>query len=563
MAQTPKEKLQLPFLHELRAKIGNLCISFTVVFMATDSRLAESLAEESKDSKVHTDEEQQAEVAQPNRITRLVSRLWLWQAKSFERIGSSRQTPAFLVSLIVHTILFLLLALLVSRGAIISRAGFDFLATSAEQDPEIQVVEVMADGSTPAAPNPIQAEVEAITTTSTKASTTALVEILNVDAPRQAEQDNQGKLDRLLNASQLTINAGFSSTGVEGRNLKKRRQIALARGGTLESEKAVEDALKWIAAHQKPNGSWSLVHSQGPCQGQCRNDGSKGRFDTAATGLALLAFLGAGYTHVEGQYRDEVRKGVYFLQQVIEDTPDGGSFLYQSERGMYNHGIATFAMCEAYQLTLDPDLKRTAQDAIDFIVAAQNYRGGWGYLPKQPGDLTLSGWQTMALKSAYAAGLDIPPSTIIRLDSFLDSQQADSGVFYGYGKPGKNPTCTAIGLMLRLFRGLTHTDPNIIEGAAYFQRVGRSNSDVYYNYYVTLFLHHVGGPFWQFWNPRMREHLIATQAKYGHEAGSWYFENKFGEEGGRLYTTAMAAMTLEVYYRYSPIYQQTEVTFKP
>ena len=117
--------------------------------------------------------------------------------------------------------------------------------------------------------------------------------------------------------------------------------------------------------------------------------------------------------------------------------------------------------------------------------------------------------------------------------------------------------------MLRLFRGMTHTDPSIIEGAAYFQRVGRSNSDIYFNYYVTLFLHHVGGPFWEFWNPRMREHLIATQSKYGHEAGSWFFENKFGEEGGRLYTTAMAAMTLEVYYRYSPIYQQTGVTFKP
>lgn len=530
--------------------------------MATDSRLSESLIEE-QISASQPDEPQEDQPAPTFFLVRLFQAGWTWQRRIWERVGESQRTPAFLVSLIVHTLLFILLAILVSRGALNSKSNFDFLASTADQDPEIQVVEVLADGSSPAAPNPVEAEIEAITTTSTKSSTQALVEILKVEAPRQDQQESQGKLDRLLDASQLTLSAGFSSTGVDGRNLKKRREIALARGGTLESEQAVENALQWLALHQRSNGSWSLVHSEGDCNGQCRNDGSKDRFDTAATGLALLAFLGAGYTHVEGQYRSEVRKGVYFLRQVMEDTPDGGSFLYQSERGMYNHGIASFAVCEAYQLTKDPDLRRTAQEAIDFIVSAQNYRGGWGYLPKQPGDLTLSGWQTMALKSAFAAGLDIPASTIIRLDSFLDSQQSDAGVFYGYGKPGKNPTCTAIGLMLRIFRGLTHTDPNIIEGAAYFQRVGRSNSDVYYNYYVTLFLHHVGGPFWKVWNPKMREHLIATQAKYGHEAGSWYFDNKFGEEGGRLYTTAMAAMTLEVYYRYSPIYQQTGVTFKP
>lgn len=534
--------------------------------MATDSRLSESLVEEQVSALQLDEEEKQdrdAAPAQPKAFVRVLMNVWNWQAGIWERLGESRRTPAFLVSLIVHTIFFILLAILVSRGSLTSSANFDFFASSADQDPEIQVVEVLADGSSPAAPNPVQAEIEAVTTTSTKSSTDALVEILKVDAPRPDQQESQGKLDRLLNASQLTLSAGFSSTGVDGRNLKKRREIALARGGTLESEQAVENALKWLALHQRSNGSWSLVHSGGDCNGQCRNDGSKDRFDTAATGLALLAFLGAGYTHVEGQYRDEVRKGVYFLRQVMEDTPDGGSFLYQSPRGMYNHGIASFAVCEAYQLTKDPDLKRTAQEAVDFMVSAQNYRGGWGYLPKQPGDLTLSGWQTMALKSAYAAELDIPASTIIRLDGFLDSQQSDGGVFFGYGKPGKNPTCTAIGLMLRLFRGMTHTDPSIIEGADYFQRVGRSNSDIYFNYYVTLFLHHVGGPFWEFWNPRMREHLIATQSKYGHEAGSWFFENKFGEEGGRLYTTAMAAMTLEVYYRYSPIYQQTGVTFKP
>ena len=382
-----------------------------------------------------------------------------------------------------------------------------------------------------------------------------------VEAPKPAEAA-QGRLERLLNASSISLSASFASTGIDGRRPEQREEIALARGGTLESEKAVEDALDWLAEHQLPSGAWSLIHDGGRCNGQCRNNGSKDRFDTAATGLSLLAFLGAGYTHKDGKHRETVRKGVYFLLQVLEETPEGGSFMYQSDRGMYNHGIATFALCEAYQLTQDRDLQKPAQQAIDFIASAQHYRRGWGYLPKQPGDLTLSGWQVMALKSAFAAGLDVPPATILQIDPFLDSQQSDSGVFYGYGSPGKSPTCTAIGLLLRMFRGMPHSDPRVLEAATYFRKVGRSNGDAYFNYYVTLFLFHVGQPFWDEWNPSIRDHLVKTQAQKGHEAGSWYFENVYGKEGGRVYTTAMCAMTLEIYYRFSPLYQQSDVPFE-
>jgi hypothetical protein len=229
---------------------------------------------------------------------------------------------------------------------------------------------------------------------------------------------------------------------------------------------------------------------------------------------------------------------------------------------MYNHGIAAFALCEAYQLSEDPDLKEPAQRAIDFIASAQSYQGGWGYLPRQPGDLTLSGWQIMALKSAFAAGLYVPPSAILRIDPFLDTQMADSGVTYGYRRKGASPTCTAIGMLVRLFRDWMHTDPRIMAGAEFLLKSGPSNSDVYFNYYATLTLFHLGAGYWEEWNPKIREHLVNTQVHQGHEAGSWYFDNPFGKEGGRVYTTAMCAMTLEVYYRFSPLYQQTDQPFE-
>ncbi len=210
----------------------------------------------------------------------------------------------------------------------------------------------------------------------------------------------------------------------------------MERGGSAESEAAVELALEWLANHQKPNGSWSLVHMRRDCDATCTHPGSPEMYEPAATGLALLAFLGAGYTHRDGKYQEVVNRGIYFLLQIMQQTDRGGSFLFNSPQGMYNQGIATFALCEAYQLSEDNALKEPAQQAIMFICNAQNDQGGWGYLPRRPGDLTLTGWQTMALKSADAAGLYIPAQCIVRIDDFLDSQADKSKSFYGYQGPG-------------------------------------------------------------------------------------------------------------------------------
>ena len=258
-----------------------------------------------------------------------------------------------------------------------------------------------------------------------------------------------------------------------------------------------------------------------------------------------------------------VNRGIYHLLQIMQITDRGGSFLFNSPQGMYNQGIATFALCEAYQLSEDNALKEPAQQAITFIFNAQNEQGGWGYLPKRPGDLTITGWQTLALKSADAAGLYIPAQNIVRIDDFLDSQADKSKSFYGYQGPApKNETCTAIGLILRMFRGWPPSDPRILDGAVYLERQGISTHDIYRNYYLTLMLFHVGGRTFDEWNPRMRDSLIKSQERSGHAKGSWYFDDKWGEIGGRHYTTAMAAMTLEVYYRFSPLYQNVDKPFE-
>jgi hypothetical protein len=477
------------------------------------------------------------------------------------------RTPAVLFSLTVHALILLLLALLTfppQFGGQELSLIVGFQASAPTETEELVLLE--SDQSASAAPS-VQFDNQRQPRIESHSGQVSALEPIAIELEGAQEPGSLSLTDplaeRLQQLSNWSLTAGFVHMGVEGRRLEHRTETALKRGGTLESEQAVEAALEWLAAHQAGSGAWPLNHDHGDCQGRCKNPGTGQRFEPAGTGLALLAFFGAGYTHFDGKYQQQVRRGIYFLRQVLEDTPQGYSFLHSSDSGMYNHGIAAFALCEAYQMTGDPDLKEVCQRAIDFIVSAQSYQGGWGYLPKQPGDLTISGWQMMALKSAAAARLEVPPANVWRMVNFLGTQRAEDQVTYFYRTPDEQSmACTAIGILMRLFLGDPWTDPNILKGLSSIASHDDYGRDIYFRYYTTLALFHAGGPLWEQWNQKCRDYLIATQSQQGHEAGSWYFEDQFGKVGGRLYTTAMAAMTLEVYYRYSPLYQQSDRPFE-
>ncbi|QDS98119.1 hypothetical protein HG15A2_13910 [Adhaeretor mobilis] len=377
--------------------------------------------------------------------------------------------------------------------------------------------------------------------------------------------------------SPLKIKGG----GFSGRKLGNRRDAALAGGGTAASEAAVEAGLAWLAAHQWEDGSWRFDLEACPqCGGHCRDSGYF-RSSTASTGLALLCFLGAGYTHQDGPYQEVVQRGLYHLSESMSITSHGGDLrdrfmgaaggrdpgllaAVDLVRGqgdnMYSHGIAALALTEAYGMTRDVDLKGPAQEAATFIVNAQYDDGGWRYSPgfetPSDGDVTVSGWQVMALKSASLGGLKVPYETWLRLEAFLDAMQREDGQ-YLYKRGGK-PTGsnTAIGLLCRMVGGWPLTQAHLRKGVAKLGTERPDRNHMYFNYYSTLVQHHAGGAGWQRWNPRMREYLVKSQATEGHERGSWYFAEPHSAQGGRLYTTAMAIMTLEVYYRYMPLYRE-------
>ena len=166
--------------------------------------------------------------------------------------------------------------------------------------------------------------------------------------------------------------------GFEGRTQKERARLVSERGGTPESENAVELALAWLAEHQRLDGSWRLDHVHGSCD--CRHPG-KTATSTGATALGLLPFLGAGYTHEQGKYQKVVEEGLYYLTGRMIETRHGGDL---QEGTMYAHGLATLAICEAYAMTGDPELESYAQKAVDFIVHA----------PASARRLALPAWHT-------------------------------------------------------------------------------------------------------------------------------------------------------------------------
>jgi hypothetical protein len=170
----------------------------------------------------------------------------------------------------------------------------------------------------------------------------------------------------------------------------------------------------------------------------------------------------------------------------------------------------------------------------------------------------------MALKSGSMAYLAVPQQTFKRAGTFLDSVQTDYGAAYGYATPGERPATSAIGLLCRMYLGWRHDHPPLARGVDRLsawgpstQTSGPGRNDMYYNYYATQVLHHYGGYEWRKWNDVMRDYLVKTQAQGGHEEGSWFFEGTdLGSyAGGRLYSTAMATMILEVYYRHMPLYR--------
>jgi hypothetical protein len=368
-----------------------------------------------------------------------------------------------------------------------------------------------------------------------------------------------------------------------------------ARRGVKAPDR-VEDALRWLAAHQSADGGWEAAGFDQWCDGKPaagpKPDGvGKASYDVGVTGLAILAFLGAGYTNrSEGPYGKVVSNGLRYLRNLQDAEGCFGS--RATGHYVYNHAIAALALVEAYGMTGSAVYKSPAQKALDFIAVSRNPYLAWRYGVK-PGDndTSVTGWMTMALKSArminageVLAGkpplLQIDEDAFDGITSWLNKATDPDTGRVGYQLRGTGPArpvelvdkfpgdkseaMTADGMLTRILLGEKPKTSDVIQkGATLLSELPptwNSNDgsiDFYYWYFGTLAMFQVGGDLWKAWEAALKTAVVDHQRQdtdYCQYKGSWDPIDPWGPDGGRIYSTALMAMACEVWYRYDRVF---------
>lgn len=455
----------------------------------------------------------------------------------FDRLADLRSQPtAWLISTIVHVALFLLLALIpvvsqLQQGLVLQLGG-----DAGEGDTD--GIEFDISGSA----NLGLSDADALDVVPIPSPTAMdLTQGLTIETP-------------IINAPSL----GAVEMGFQGRSGNLKGALLRAYGGTQATEDAVQMGLEWLMRRQTVGGSWALAGNfANPSDYQCR---------VGATAMALIAFAGAGHTHISGDFQPVVEKGVLALLTMQNDS---GIFFRDdapSNFASYAHAQATIALCELYGMTQDSRLRQPCERALQAAMQWQDRSGGWRYEPAVGADLSVTGWFLMALVSGRTAGFDIDPGVLDRAGDYVKTTSLEGGRRFSYMASSQWGTdaMSAEGLLCQLYLGKSKTSPEILEGAAILNEspvtVEVNDRDYYYWYYASQLMHHLGGQPWQKWNDVMKVELPAMQQKDGVDRGSWPPRgDHHAERAGRLYSTAMSIFCLEVYYRHMPLYSDKAV----
>ncbi|WP_169977584.1 prenyltransferase/squalene oxidase repeat-containing protein [Tautonia rosea] len=318
-----------------------------------------------------------------------------------------------------------------------------------------------------------------------------------------------------------------------------------------ETDRAARRALDYLAGAQQADGSWE--------------SGGFGKA-TSVTSLAVMAFLACGHVPGnDGPYRDAIERGIAYV--LDHQRPDGMLVSNTSHGPLYCHGISTLMLAEVVGMTTDPDLANRARNAlakaVELIVRAQrvpkspDHAGGWRYQPgSYDSDLSVSGWQVVALRASRDAGCTVPSEAI---DDALDYvrrcvEPRSGGFSYQAGRGGPNNPRTGTGILSLELCG-EHASPEALAGGNYLMSHPPSwGSDYFFYeaYYCSQALFQLGDDYFL---PYYRQ-LVPILLDRQDPDGSWFASSGNDRTGGRNYCTAMGVLALAVEYRYLPIYQR-------
>ena len=504
-----------------------------------------------------------------------------------------KRSPWWMISIGGHLAVFLVMSSFSSPAEAATVRKPPTLSTTTAEKPIEQEAppmeepgEPMPDPTVPTEyPDPIDAEVDDVAKDD---ADTALDQVSGeVDGP------SSGPFEGLHENTDLGTGGG--AVGGDGWGSDRRRSRGRPGGPGKPKEDAVLHALRWLASHQSEDGGWEAAGFDRWCDGKPatgeRPDGpGMAMYDAGVTGLALCAFLGAGYSNRgEHEFTKVVRRGLAYLKNVQD--PEGCFGPRSTQHYIYNHATAALAMVEAFGMTESPIFKGSAQKALDFLALARNPYFAWRYGVK-PGDndTSVTGWMMMALKSAQLINTDAkkrgrPAPLVVDEDAFdgirawLDKMTDPDYGRVGYIARGQGParpqglvdrfpaerseSMTAVGVLARIF---LHEDPRksdlVKKGVDLCLRrlptwnPADGSIDMYYWYYASLALFQVGGEPWKRWEAAMYAAIVPSQrmdGTYCGSKGSWDPLDPWGAEGGRVYSTAVLCMCLEVLYRYERV----------
>jgi len=369
-----------------------------------------------------------------------------------------------------------------------------------------------------------------------------------------------------------TARGGGGGKG-KGEGLRGRAAVLQKFGGSAETEEAVRRGLAWLSAHQAPDGRWDCddFSSRCPPEDKCGGSGNP-QYDVGVTALSLAAFAAQGPQVLEA-WPGVVEKAELFL---LDTQTENGGFGPEEASFMYNQALAVYALAVSWPLKRSERVRNALRAALGYAERTQQRGGGWDYTSQVTGrnDLSITGWQILALDACRDLGLDSPPAVIEHAHSLAERMvdwdrpaavYADSRIGAGERRPGLLPVALAALLLsgepvespglARLADAVLKNPP---QGAARV-RWNLTGQSAYYWYYATFALFHLGEPWWSRWNPEMKKELLRLQRSDGHAAGSWDPDpNWIGKVGGRVYATAISVLTLEIYYRVKPKFLEGE-----
>jgi hypothetical protein len=357
-------------------------------------------------------------------------------------------------------------------------------------------------------------------------------------------------------ANRLSGGPAGLPNAMAGRGANARGRTLAKMLGNPKTDEAVMAGLRWLAKNQNPDGSWGT------------------EYRGAMTGLALLAFLGHGEIPAASPEFGVVVGNAINL--MIEEATKSGSRLHFGDKfgtggvrngNVYEHGIATYALAEAYTMTKDERLAPIVTQAIKYIIEGQAPDGGWmyGFNKRMPSDTSVSGWQVQALKAAQLSQLPIEgiPEAMDNAMKNMERVFNPKDGRFGYRVPDDTDDhnkLTGVGVLCKLmWQG--KTDRFVREGLKTILKwsdmtYADKNFTLYGYYYDTQACFMAQGPAWKKWSGVFQDQIMKNQSP----DGSWPAVG--GEEHGnmnadtldaKVYRTSLAVLMLEVFYRYAPM----------